>query len=74
MSYLLVVKFGMGEDIGQRPLLFVGILFLVFSIQLLTTGVLSELLARTFFESSDHPNYNIGRQSDPERASWRVSE
>jgi glycosyltransferase involved in cell wall biosynthesis len=74
MSYLMVVKFGMGEDIGQRPLLFVGILFLVFSIQLLTTGVLSELLARTFFESADRPNFDIAWQSDPEQAGWRVSE
>jgi glycosyltransferase involved in cell wall biosynthesis len=74
MLHLLVVKFGMGEDIGDRPLLFVGILFLVFSIQLLTTGVLSELLARTFFESADHPSYNIVRESDPERAGWRESE
>lgn len=73
MSYLMVVKFGMGEDIGQRPLLFIGILFLVFSIQLLSTGVLAELLARTFFESADRPNFNIARQSDPERAGWQVS-
>ncbi len=74
MVYLLAVKFGMGENIGDRPLLFVGILFLVFSIQLLTTGVLAELLARTFFESADHPNYSVVRQSDPERAGWRESE
>jgi len=74
MSYLIVVKFGMGEDIGQRPLLFVGILFLVASVQFLTTGVLAELLARTFFESRDRPNFNVARQSDPERAGWRVSE
>lgn len=74
MSYLLAVKFGMGEDIGDRPLLFVGILFLVASIQLLTTGVLAELLARTFFASSEHPNFNIARQSDPDQAGWRAPE
>ena len=65
---------GFGEDIGQRPLLFTGILFIVASIQFLTTGVLAELLARTFFESSDHPNFNIARQSDPDRAGWREPE
>jgi len=74
MSYLLVIKLAMGEDIGQRPLLFVGILFLVFSIQLLTTGVLAELLARTFFASSEHSNFDIARQSDPDRAGWRAPE
>jgi glycosyltransferase involved in cell wall biosynthesis len=70
MSYLLVVKFGFGEDIGQRPMLFVGILFLVASIQFLTTGVLAELLARTFFESRDHPNFCIAWQTDPAGAGW----
>jgi glycosyltransferase involved in cell wall biosynthesis len=74
MSHLLVVKFGMGEDIGDRPLLFAGILFLVASVQFLTTGVLAELLARTFFESTDRPNFSIARQSDPDRAGWRVPE
>lgn len=72
MSYLLVVKFGLGEDIGQRPLLFIGILFLVASIQFLTTGVLAELLARTFFASRDRPDVTIVRQGDPEQAGWRT--
>ncbi|WP_089725568.1 glycosyltransferase family 2 protein [Candidatus Thiosymbion oneisti] len=74
MSYLLVVKFGLGEDIGNRPLLFVGILFLVASIQFLTTGVLAELLTRTFFASRDRPDFTIARQSDPDLAGWRRSE
>jgi glycosyltransferase involved in cell wall biosynthesis len=74
MSHLLVVKLVLGEDIGQRPLLFVGILFLVASIQLLTTGVLAELLARTFFASSDRPNFDVASQSDPDQAGWRTPE
>lgn len=74
MLHLLVVKFGLGESIGNRPLLFVGILSLVASIQLFTTGVLAELLVRTFFESRDRPNFNIARQSDPDRAGWWKSE
>jgi len=71
MIHLGVVKFGLGEDIGQRPMLFVGILFLVASIQFLTTGVLAELLARTFFESRDRPNFCIAWQTDPVGAGWR---
>ena len=74
MSYLLVIKFGMDQDIGHRPLLFIGILFIVASIQFLTTGVLAELLSRTFFESSEHPGFSIVRQSDPGRAGWRKPE
>jgi glycosyltransferase involved in cell wall biosynthesis len=71
MGYLGVAKFALGEDIGQRPLLFIGILLLVASIQFLTTGVLAELLSRTFFESAEHPNFCIGWQSDPRQAGWR---
>ena len=72
MLHLMVVKFAFGEDIGDRPLLFIGMLFLVASIQLLTTGVLAELLSRTFFESSAHKSYCIAWQSgEPEAAGWR---
>jgi len=74
MLHLLVVKFGLGEDIGNRPLLFVGILFLVASIQIFTTGVLAELLARSFFASRDQPDFTIARQGDPDQAGWRRSE
>jgi glycosyltransferase involved in cell wall biosynthesis len=71
MAYLLVVKFGFGEDIGDRPLLFVAILFLVASIQLLTTGVLAELLSRIFFESASHKSFSVSWESDPALAAWK---
>jgi glycosyltransferase involved in cell wall biosynthesis len=74
MGHLAVVKFVLGENIGERPLLFIGILLLVASIQFLTTGVLAELLARTFFESAEHSSFCIGWQSDPRQAAWRKSE
>lgn len=72
MAYLLVVKFAMGQDIGQRPLLFVSILFLVFAVQLLTTGVLAELMTRTFYASSEHTHHRIRWQSDPAAAGWQL--
>lgn len=71
MGYLGVVKFGYGEDIGHRPLLFIGILFCVAAVQFLTTGVLAELLSRTFFESSEHPHHSIAWQSDPDTVAWK---
>ena len=58
MCWLLVVKFGFGENIGQRPLLFIGITLLLASVQFITTGLLAEMLARTLFSTpgtSDHP-------------------
>ncbi len=72
MGYLGLLKFGYGEDIGHRPLLFVGILLCIASIQLLTTGVLAELLSRTFFESSAQSHHSIAWQSDPATAAWKT--
>lgn len=74
MAYLAVVKFVLGADIGGRPLLFVGILLLVASAQFLTTGVLAEMLARTFYASSDRTHHCIAWQTDPQAAGWKVSE
>ena len=59
MTHLTIVKFAFGEPIGERPLLLVGFLCLIASAQFLTTGVLAELLARTFFESSGRPAYTL---------------
>lgn len=70
MAHLGVVKFGLGEDIGGRPLLFIGILCLVASIQFLTTGVLAEMLTRIFYASAQIPHHTIAWQSDPDTAGW----
>ncbi len=72
MSDLLVVKFIFGQHIGQRPMLFVSILFLVASIQFLTTGVLAELLTRTFYASSERSHHRIRWESDPQGADWKT--
>ncbi len=58
LGYLLMLKL-LGADIGGRPLLLVGILFLSMSVQFLTTGVLSELMARTYFESGANGSYMV---------------
>jgi hypothetical protein len=57
LTYLGWVKFGMGEDIGTRPLLLVGVVLVIASLQFLTTGVVAELLTRTYFESSQVKPY-----------------
>ena len=41
--YLTIVKIG-GEPIGQRPLLFLGVLLIVVGVQLLTLGLLGQML------------------------------
>ncbi|MGB5831374.1 MAG: glycosyltransferase family 2 protein [Thiohalocapsa sp.] len=71
MSWLMVVKFVIGDDIGQRPLLFVAVLCLLAGVQFLTTGVLAEVMSRTLFASGERTHHCICWQSDPARAGWK---
>jgi len=57
--YLLIVKFGFGEDIGTRPLLIFGMMFILAGIQLFTIGIVMELLIRTYYESQKKRPYRI---------------
>jgi len=59
MLYLLFDKFVMGDDIGTRPLLMVGIVFMLSSVQLITTGILAEMIARTYYRDDTSPNYIV---------------
>lgn len=60
-GYLLLLKI-MGEDIGGRPLFYIGILLLIMSVQFITAGFLSELIMRTYFESQRKRPYTIARR------------
>ena len=57
--YLLIVKLGFGQDIGNRPLLIFGLMFILGGIQLFTIGIVMELLIRTYYESQDKRPYRI---------------
>lgn len=57
--YLLIIKLGMGEDIGNRPLLIFGMMFILGGIQLFTIGIVMELLIRTYYESQSKRPYRI---------------
>src|SRR3954451_12136034 len=58
------------ESIGNRPLLLLGILMILGGVQLVTTGLLAEMLSRTYHESQDKPTYVIReiRESLPGRS------
>jgi glycosyltransferase involved in cell wall biosynthesis len=56
--YLLVLK-AMGEEIGGRPLLILGITLVLGGIQLITIGIVAELIVRTYFESQDKKTYRV---------------
>jgi len=57
--YLLIVKLGYGQDIGNRPLLIFGMMFILAGIQLFTIGIVLELLIRTYYESQNKRPYRI---------------
>ena len=56
--YLLVLKI-MGEDIWGRPILILGFMLILAGIQLITTGIIAEIIVRTYFESQDKKTYRV---------------
>lgn len=72
LAYLSVLKL-MGQDIGARPLLLAGVLLVVVGVQFITTGVLSELLARIYYESgrSGSRTYILRSGGEETQPGWR---
>jgi glycosyltransferase involved in cell wall biosynthesis len=66
-GYLTYVKYFQFQAIGNRPLLTFGVLFIMAGVQLVTVGLLAELMSRTYHESQDKPTYVIRevRESTP---------
>ncbi len=59
LGSLVVDKLFFGHDIGTRPLLLLGVLMFLTGIQLISTGMIAEIQARTYFESQDKPIYKV---------------
>lgn len=70
LTYLAWVKFALGQDIGTRPLLLVGVVLVIASLQFLTTGVVAELLTRTYYESTRARPYVIRGPEPPSDRGW----
>jgi glycosyltransferase involved in cell wall biosynthesis len=58
-GYLGYVRLIAREGIADRPLLLLGMMLLFIGVQLLTFGLLAELLTRTYYESQNKPVYAI---------------
>lgn len=56
--YLLALKLT-GHDIWGKPLLLLGVMMLLAGIQLITFGLLAEIMMRTYFESQNKKPYRI---------------
>jgi glycosyltransferase involved in cell wall biosynthesis len=58
-AYLAYVRLFTTQGIGDRPLLLLGVMLIFIGVQLLTFGLLAEVMARTYYESQDKPTYVI---------------
>ncbi len=57
--YLTALKFLGHQDIGGRPLLLLSMLLVMVGVQLVTMGLLGEMLVRTYHESQGKPIYAV---------------
>lgn len=64
LSYLGLLKF-FGESIGNRPLMFFGFFAVVSGLQLLTTGVIAEILMRTYYDAGKFNSYHVMSSTGP---------
>lgn len=61
--YLLIEKI-LGNDIGDRPLLILGVLLLLVGVQLFTTGIAIDLQMRTYYETQNTRPYKVREITD----------
>ncbi|RYE11147.1 MAG: glycosyltransferase [Hyphomicrobiales bacterium] len=57
LAYLLGLKLVFDEDIGTRPLMFVGFFLVIAGFQMILTGLLAEVVTRIYHESGTAPAY-----------------
>jgi glycosyltransferase involved in cell wall biosynthesis len=60
--WLLIEKL-FGADIGGRPLLLLGVLLTIFGVQLISLGLLSDLIMRTYHESQGKKPYQVKQET-----------
>jgi glycosyltransferase involved in cell wall biosynthesis len=59
LLYLGAVRLFLQQDIGNRPITLLGILLLVVGVQLVTSGLLAEVVTRTYYESQGKSIYTV---------------
>ena len=59
LIYLAIVRIFLLQPIGDRPLTLLGILLTMLGVQLVTSGLLAELVTRTYYESQGKPIYTV---------------
>ena len=71
--YLLILKI-MGQEIGGKPLLILGLILLLGGIQFITIGIVADINTRTYFESQNKKTYNVRKVFHAKREIDNTSE
>jgi glycosyltransferase involved in cell wall biosynthesis len=58
-SWLVVQKFLYNVALAERPLLLLGVLLILMGVQLLSLGLVAEVVARTYHEAQNKPPYYV---------------
>jgi glycosyltransferase involved in cell wall biosynthesis len=58
-TYLSILKLFFSEALSDRPLLLLAVLLVVLGVQLITMGLLGEIVVRTYHETQNKPIYAI---------------
>lgn len=57
--YLTIMKLAYGIALAERPMLLLAILLVMIGVQLVTMGLLGEMVVRTYHESQNKPIYTV---------------
>ena len=63
LLYLAVVRLFFLQPIADRPLVMLGILLTMLGVQLITSGLLAEMVIRTYYESQGKPIYTVREET-----------
>lgn len=64
--YLAGLKLLTGVDIGDRPLLLLGVLLIILGVQFIGFGLIGELVMRTYYETQHKPIYVVREEISAE--------
>lgn len=66
-GYLIILRLFFDQSLADRPLFILSIFMIFIGIQLITMGLLGELIMRTYHESTEKPTYFIKEIIDDEK-------
>ena len=71
---LTYIKLVLGENIGDRPLLILAVLLIILGVQMVSIGLVAEIVIRTYHESQEKPIYMVREFLGDEESDEHVRE